>query len=297
MIFNPLRNPAIRRAIYNVLQKYKPAQSISIASLSDDYITKELISSGWYEKPFLELLKCLFSSRDANTNLATCAIDIGANIGNHSLFLAKMFETIISVEPNPVCVNLLKASIEVNDITNIRIIPKGLGSKVDVKPLNFSGNHTGGGSFLEAAEITNTRSVNINIDTLDNVTENILDPDVDIQFIKIDAEGFEVAVINGAKKTLGNHSPVIAFEAHGIDRYEEVTSTLKELGYKSFYKLTQSRRMHNFFLLNAINMLLKPNTLKIQKITQPDDCNYQMVIAFKEIECEFLDNLGGYFKC
>tara|TARA_B100000900_G_scaffold354533_1_gene323302 strand:- start:12845 stop:13738 length:894 start_codon:yes stop_codon:yes gene_type:complete len=296
MKFNILRNPAVRRAIYSVLERYRARDSISIATLSDDYISKELLSSGWYERPFLRLLKKLIKSNLSQKGIKSYVVDIGANIGNHSLYFSSQVDHVISVEPNPICVNLLKASIEVNAINNIIVIPKGAGLKAETLCLNFDESHTGGGSFLDIKEGILPRSIDVEIETLDSIVNENVDNNSKIKLIKIDAEGFEVNVIKGAQKTLMTHSPMIAFEAHGLDNYNNISQSLKDEGYQSFYRLIQARRIYKSFILNALNMFFRPSLLKIEKIQNPDDTNYQMVIAIKDKSCSSLDYLNGYFN-
>lgn len=295
MKLNPLKNPAIRRSIYSILDRYNPRKSNSIASLSGDYITKELLSSGWYEMPFLLLLEKLLKKSMIDSKFENCAIDIGANIGNHSLFLSGIFDKVLAVEPNPICVNLMKATKDANLVSNILIIPKGVGDVIENKDLMFNEAHTGGGTFLNSELDSNARRFNVEIDTVDNIVSQHAGNNSNIRFIKIDAEGFETNVINGAKQTLKLHSPLLAFEAHGKDNYDEVSNALAKEGYKSFYRLIQSRRMYKSFMLNALNMLLRPNIIKIEKINCSQDTNYQMVLASKDKDCKHLDQMNGLF--
>ncbi len=296
MNISVFRNPAIRRALYTLLDKYKDPDSYSIAVLSGDYIMKEIVSYGWYEKPFLSLLSTLIREPVEDFQ-KTCVIDVGANIGNHSLYFSRLVASVISVEPNPICVNLLRASLEVNDIKNVVVVPKGLGSSSGVETLSFNENHTGGGTLISQSDENSERRLVVDVDTLDNLVSELLQEDTVIRLLKIDAEEFEVNVILGGKKTLAKHSPIVAFEAHGIENYLAISRALKDEGYMSFYKLTQSRRMSRNFLLNCANMLFRHSMLGIEKVISPEDANYQMVIAVKDSELPKLDELHGRFKC
>ena len=54
--------------------------------------------------------------------------------------------------------------------------------------------------------------------------------------------------------------------------------------------------MYDSLLLNALNMLVRPSGLNIEQVVDPEDGNYQMVIAVKENGCGKLDELGGFFR-
>ena len=295
MILNILKSPAFRRACYTLLERYRPSNTYSVATLTNDYITKEILSSGWYEKPFLSLLGMLIKTTD-NDEPPSYVVDVGANIGNHSLYFSQISDQVISIEPNPICVNLMKASLGINNLNNITIVAKGAGAKISRETLSFAEHHTGGGSFLTPEADASLRNIEINVDTLDNITGSLIPGNANLKLVKIDAEGFEVNVLKGSKAMLSAHSPIIAFEAHGIVNFTKIRDALVSEGYVSFYKLTQARRMSSSFFLNAVNMLFRPSTLSIDKIIDPEDTNYQMVIAVKEDSYERLDRLNGVFS-
>lgn len=295
MTLRLLKNPAVRRAIYGLMEKYENSDSYSMATLTNDYITKEIMISGWYEKPFLALLNLLIGNSDINSDVAY-VVDVGANIGNHSLYLSRIVDHVVSVEPNPVCVHLMNASIAINNVKNITVVEKGAGSLTGTASLSFDAKHTGGGTFLDIEPDTDARRVLVNIDTLDNISNECVPKNASIKLLKIDAEGFEVEVLRGAQALLKLHSPIVAFEAHGLENYLSISEALKSEGYCAFYKLTQARRMYDSFLLNALNMLVRPSGLNIEQVVDPRDGNYQMVIAVKESGCGKLDELGGFFR-
>lgn len=280
MIINPFKNPAIRRALFALLNRYRFEDSISLATLSQDYITKEIMTYGWYELPFLRLLDHYLSlNRDLDEE--TVFIDVGANIGNHALYLSKAVDHVIAIEPNPVCVNLLKASCEANNVHNIEIVPNAAGATRSQESLSFDTRHTGGGTLLEPMETTGLRHITINVERLDDIVSNCVPLGAKVELLKIDAEGFETEVITGATKLLNDHSPIVAFEAHGLKNYKNISDALRREGYITFHKLTQARRQYSNIIFNAVNMMFRPNSLYVESIHEPADVNYQMVLASK----------------
>lgn len=146
-------------------------------------------------------------------NLIDCFFDIGTNYGTHSLLFLSQYIKTISFEPNQNCNEYFFESCKINSFTpNMNNI--GIGDKEEVAYLKFPKNALWNGSlskdvtkdFEEDAE-----TLEVNVKTLDSfVFEKTLNPDL----IKIDTEGFELNVLNGATKTIENFRPIVIFECN-----------------------------------------------------------------------------------
>ena len=136
-------------------------------------------------------------------------LDIGANIGNHSLFFAKFLncEMVYSFEPFPRNVSVLKQNL-LNFTQKSKIYEIALSDKEGTMPLynsqagNFGGfslhNYSNGASFMV--------NPSINVITLDSLNLN------NISMIKIDVENHENEVLEGAKQTILRNKPIIFIE-------------------------------------------------------------------------------------
>ena len=150
-------------------------------------------------------------------------LDIGANIGNHSLYFSKVagFKKIICFEPVEDTFNLLKKNVEINNLENV-IFPQkvGVGKKEGkAKVLSYNIFNTGG------AELEESEDGEIKIVSVDELELESVD------FVKIDTEGFEKAVIEGAINTLKKYHPIIYIEI--LDKnYEYINEKLVEINYK-----------------------------------------------------------------
>lgn len=138
-------------------------------------------------------------------------LDIGANVGHHTLFAAMRSEKVIAFEPLLSLSKQLEEKILSNKLTNIVLFKCALGNEnviaTYVKP---AGNNLGTGTFLKSEYEGEGEKVNLPIKIGDEV---LLKHDLtDIQFIKIDTEGFEPHVLKGLKITLDNCRPIIFFE-------------------------------------------------------------------------------------
>lgn len=68
----------------------------------------------------------------------------------------------------------------------------------------------------------------------------------DIDLLKIDAEGFELNVLNGAKNLIERHKPIIFVEAH-IHHSNELISYLDKIGYKCYWFISERYQKNNYF--------------------------------------------------
>ena len=162
-------------------------------------------------------------------------VDVGANIGLFTLFFSKLVGTtgrVIAFEPDPENFDVLKKNIELNEITNVTLVQKGVSNKNESVKL-YKSNVSGGHSLIKnewAKEYTNIQTV-----TLDNYFRG-----EEIDMIKIDAEGFELEVIEGGKKLLENNKNMKIISEFGGYYYKRnnlkvlYPTILHKMGFKLF---------------------------------------------------------------
>ena len=166
---------------------------------------------GAFEKPLLFFLRDTLNALKTETPKAIF-MDIGANVGHHSLFLSKFASQILAFEPYPKVNMQFKQQIAHNKISNIQIFETGLSDRRET--LNYyapTGNNEGIGSFDESSiGKGNTSYGKLELQEGDQVIES--DSWKDIKLIKIDVEGFEKKVIKGLSRTIEEERPVIVCE-------------------------------------------------------------------------------------
>ena len=127
-------------------------------------------------------------------------IDVGANKGDFTLLAARLTGPsgrVISIEPEPENHSVLQRSIELNDYANIAVLQVALSDRdgtADLQIGSTSGSHT------LSPEFNGSRAVSVPTRTLDAVVADNRLASVDM--IKIDVQGFELAVLRGAAQTL-----------------------------------------------------------------------------------------------
>ena len=149
------------------------------------------------------------------------AIDVGANVGQWTRPLAEKFQQVICFEPNPNFRECFNKNITESNVT---LWPYGLSDKEHTAQQDFS------------STVLKVQDGDIKCRTLDSFGLTNVD------FIKIDVDGFEVPLLNGARETLSNNNAVVNIEmkrdkrSHTVVQCEQI---LKDLGYK-FVQRTKS---------------------------------------------------------
>lgn len=185
------------------------------------YIDKIIFVEGIYEKRFLSFMKGLLPRNSV-------ILDIGANTGNHAIYLSRIASRIHCFEPNPEAYERLIENISLNGIQIIQCHQVGLGSKNSIASfqVNLDGNLGNSGYVSDTVEPPkNTKIIQLPIKRGDEYMEGLELETID--FIKIDVEGLEPLTLEGLQKTVAKHRPVVAFEFHGQHAKKEDFPSIK----------------------------------------------------------------------
>lgn len=152
-------------------------------------------------------------------------LDIGANIGNHSLYFARFCrpQKIYAFEPVPETYAILTANIEGNQYGDIiTVYPFGVGDTAGRARISkFNHENIGGTELLEDAEGS------IELISIDAFLPAL----TKLDFIKIDVEGFENRVLEGAVHTIQRFKPTIYIEIFE-ENFNGVNQWLTSHGYE-----------------------------------------------------------------
>ena len=149
------------------------------------------------------------------------AIDVGSNVGEWTRPLAKKFEQVICFEPNPNFRECFNRNI---NESNVSLYPYGLSSHSHTAQQGANDTHL---NFIIGD--TAPRDGDIECRSLDsfNLTE--------VDYIKIDVDGFEIPVLEGAQETLRKNDPIVNIEMKQRKRPKIVSkcrNILHRLGYR-----------------------------------------------------------------
>lgn len=166
---------------------------------------------------------------------ARSAIDVGANEGIYAGRLSQLCPRVHCLEPIPwFAANLrrrLRASVTVHEVAASNRTGEGL------LRIPYRGEvEMHGTSTIEAGnqltEATHVREVPCRLVRLDDLL------DEPIGFLKVDVEGHELAVLQGAAGLIARHRPVLLVESekrHNSEAPESVFAFLAERGYTGLY--------------------------------------------------------------
>lgn len=181
--------------------------------------------------------------------------DVGANIGVTTLFFAREVGEkglVVAFEPVPENLKRLKDNVAVNHLQNVRVYEVALGDTEDTVEISFSPDSVGIATLRsDVAQRYHGRyrmyKVSIKVLPLDLLLEreNLPPPNL----IKIDVEGYEYSVLQGARRTIEQYKPRLLVEIHGANRDDamrnakEIYTLLNDLGYEIFSMVPNNTRL------------------------------------------------------
>jgi FkbM family methyltransferase len=171
-------------------------------------------------------------------------VDVGANLGQTiaSIRLLRPSAEIVSFEPNPLVFR--KLARRYGRTPGIRLVDVGLSDaagRFELHVPSYNGFvYDGLASFdREAAEgwlgertIYGFDRARLSVDVLECRTERLDDQGLAPDFVKVDVQGLEHAVLAGGRRTLREHEPVLMIEGAELD--DRIEPLLRSLGYAEY---------------------------------------------------------------
>lgn len=161
-------------------------------------------------------------------------VDVGANIGNHSIFFAKyLADFVISIEPSARLREQLVQNMAGNDLKNNLIIGAAIGKERAAGRLMIPEGHANNFGMGTIAT-TGDQGEPVEIYPLEAILEEYRTqiPEKRITLIKIDVEGMGPEVLEGCRGVLAEHHPQVVIEAETDREYRAIVSLLEPLGYR-----------------------------------------------------------------
>jgi len=232
----PFRGPA--RALHRSFSKSpsRPDHSAKILATKfgdrfnvdlSSFLEWQLWVFGAYEEHLAELFRHLIRPGDR-------CIDVGANIGVHTIRLAKLVGTqgeVIALEPDEELAHRISVNLALNYLTNVQIIQAAAsergGDSVMLHRPDAQDSNKGRASLLPHSYLTGSKA-KVATTSIDDIAHG------PVALIKIDVEGFEAPVVAGATRTIDTFLPSIIFEYDSdmlLNGLQSPFEWLEEKGY------------------------------------------------------------------
>jgi FkbM family methyltransferase len=263
------------RRISGTLLPAKPNGAFQITNESGvftgdlaSYIDRQVYLYGDYEASYLRALKTFLPQSRLRV-----ALDIGANIGTHSVAFARFFAAVHAFEPNPTLWPNIERHISINRLSNVEVHKLGLAEKDETLPFYITEHSNlglGTATTDQEYEVPLKQAGTIEVANGDAyLAARAIGP---IDFVKIDVQGMEEAVLRGLKKTLQAHQPLVWIEinAQSIAQAGALSALAKLMPFPAkifvFEHFSQGLRLKTR-IVEATDAHLKPGDFLFAPIT------------------------------
>jgi FkbM family methyltransferase len=156
--------------------------------------------------------------------------DVGANWGFYVLLAHKHRDAgcaVVAFEPHPQSAKELGTQVTLNGIRDVTVVQAAVSDRAGT--LEFIDTGSAIGQMLAAVDgrSGNARRIQVPATTLDGAAERHGAPDL----VKLDVEGAENLVLEGGRKVMTEHRPVLIVEVHGAERAGRFYELMDEYGY------------------------------------------------------------------
>ena len=189
-----------------------------------DHIYRRMVASGgFYELNLLEALRTTLKG------VSGLALDCGANIGNHTIYFAKVMGLkTFAFEPVPQNVDILRKVVTQNEAHDlVEIVPLALGAANGSVQLS-SPQPENPGMFRVSTGPDGVSAECVTIDSF--LAARSIPPDT-VKLIKIDVEGYECEVLRGALATIAASDALLVAEFAEKRLFDEFREVAGGFGY------------------------------------------------------------------
>lgn len=239
---------------------------------ADQYIGRGLNKYGEFSEGEVALFSQLLHPGDL-------VVEAGANFGAHTVAMAKMVGDqgcIIAFEPQRLVYQAMVANVALNSLSNVLTVQAGLGAysgTIKIPVLNPAKGHNFGGFNVSS----HSSGEEVPVKTIDNLNLKRC------RLIKVDVEGMECEVLEGAKNTIARLRPVLYVENDRKEHSQRLIALIQSLGYKLWWHLPRMYNPDNFRgdrenlfgNIVSVNMLCLPQEIQavidLPEIKTPED--------------------------
>ena len=205
---------------------------------NDCTVCRDVMWEGGYEALALRLWASL-------ARQASVAFDVGANTGVYSIAaaLANPGIKVASFEPLPVAFHRLAMNIDVNGVTNVHLHAFALGDRSGTQAFEFNRKpyaliHNGGRLVGEDQPRSgHVERLTVETKRLDDLVRST--HDLGRVLMKLDVEGAELTLLDGAMGVISRFQPDILCEIFNQSLFDQIQGRLGPLGY-AFHQISET---------------------------------------------------------
>ncbi len=235
---------------------------------SDKVVSQALTLYGEWATDEISLLSQIISP-------SMCVLDVGAFIGTHSLAFSKFVGKkgkVYSFEPRKEIYAILVENLAINHCKNVTAFNIGLDEKetvLDLPSIDINELVNFGGLALDSDFCSpNTDSYQVNISTIDSLGIEQID------VIKLDVEGMERNVLNGAVETITQCRPIVFCECNSLSAGYEILAFCQARQYDTYGFLASAYNPNNF---NAIKENIFEDAKELALLLIPQEKTAQTI--------------------
>lgn len=193
---------------------------------NDTYVGKSFEHYGEFSEFEADLFRqiCVHGDR---------VVDVGANIGAHTLMLSRQVGPsgrVYAFEPQRVVFQTLCANMAINSIGNTECFQMAVSNEqgvINIPDIRYDLEGNFGGFEIAKFSRSGIKTPVVFLDEILDIPS--------LKLIKIDVEGMELGVIQGARETIRQHSPILYVENDRIDKSKALIEEIGSLGYRMFW--------------------------------------------------------------
>lgn len=251
---------------------------LNVDPVKDNGVERSIYYFGTYEKGTLALIDKLLQRGDV-------FVDVGANIGLMSIFASKKVGQegrVIAFEPNPKTKTLLERNVALNGSKNIHVEGFALSNEIKRGRIYDRWDiNRGGASLIEPDAPTDSYPID------ETTFSHYFDADEKIKLVKIDVEGYELNVVEGAQQYILNSSSppslIVEFSSNRTNTFGRETfplfSFLSELNLYRFFKAVKGKeRVSKLVEIKHKNSLPKHDNVFCFTDEQVNELSEEMVL-------------------
>lgn len=276
-----------------LLRSTVASEAPSTIGILGDHISDEIRIRGAYDADLLAFLE-----REVFVAMGSGAercMDVGANIGNHTLRFARSFAHVDAFEPGFRAAEVLEANLRINRVSNVRVHRVGLSDRTGNAELIVGSTNLGASRLAETATTNETSTLGsvlgrelVSLVRGDDVCEG------PVAFLKVDVEGHEAQVLAGCAQLLRTYHPVLLLEHLATSMADasreggasspsghRVADELTALGYQP-YEFRRVRRFGPDLVDNFVAVLRGRIAYELAPIERFERRDYPWVLYFHE---------------